>query len=125
MSANIADRVNHEVRTHKLCFVTVLMEFQLYLWPFAEAVKANVTSVMCSYNKFNETWACESEALLTGLLKDELDFQGFVVSGKSGVRRVSNKLLTKPIRLGCATHDYRKCKCRNGKRLSGSSYCTE
>lgn len=40
-----------------------------------------MTSVMCSYNKFNETWACESEALLTSLLKDELDFQGFVVSG--------------------------------------------
>lgn len=44
-------------------------------------MRANVTSVMCSYNKFNETWACENEALLTGLLKDELDFQGFVVSG--------------------------------------------
>ncbi|EDN91985.1 hypothetical protein SS1G_07847 [Sclerotinia sclerotiorum 1980 UF-70] len=64
MSANIADRVNHE----------------LYLWPFAEAVKANVASVMCSYNKFNSTYACENQALLTGLLKNELDFQGYVVS---------------------------------------------
>ncbi|KAB8292162.1 hypothetical protein EYC80_007905 [Monilinia laxa] len=64
LSTNIADRVNHE----------------LYLWPFAEAVKANVTSVMCSYNKFNTTYACENQALLTGLLKDELDFQGYVVS---------------------------------------------
>ena len=64
MSADIPDRVNHE----------------LYLWPFAEGVKANVTSVMCSYNKFNSTYACENQALLTGLLKDELDFQGYVVS---------------------------------------------
>lgn len=38
---------------------------------------------MCSYNKLNTTWACESKALLTDLLKDELDFQGYVVSGKS------------------------------------------
>lgn len=37
---------------------------------------------MCSYNKYNTTWACESESLLNGLLKDELDFQGYVVSGK-------------------------------------------
>jgi beta-glucosidase len=37
---------------------------------------------MCSYNQFNSSWACENEALLTGLLKDELDFQGYVVSGK-------------------------------------------
>lgn len=65
ISSNIADRVNHE----------------LYLWPFAEAVKANVTSVMCSYNRFNSTYACENQALLTGLLKNELDFQGYVVSG--------------------------------------------
>lgn len=28
----------------------------------------------------NETWACESQALLSGLLKSELDFQGYVVS---------------------------------------------
>ncbi|KAF7854757.1 hypothetical protein EAF04_010325 [Stromatinia cepivora] len=64
VSSNIADRVNHE----------------LYLWPFAEAVKANVASVMCSYNRFNSTYACENQALLTGLLKNELDFQGYVVS---------------------------------------------
>ena len=64
MSSNIADRTMHE----------------LYLWPFADAVKANVTSVMCSYNKLNQTYACESGALLNSLLKNELDFQGYVVS---------------------------------------------
>ena len=55
-------------------------QFQLYLWPFADSVRANVASVMCSYNKLNETYACESTDLLNGLLKDELDFQGYVVS---------------------------------------------
>lgn len=64
MSANIDDRTLHE----------------LYLWPFAEAVRANVSSVMCSYNKFNTTWSCESSAVMTNLLKNELDFQGYVVS---------------------------------------------
>ncbi|KAL3426525.1 Beta-glucosidase cel3A [Phlyctema vagabunda] len=64
ISSNIDDRTNHE----------------LYLWPFADAVKANVTSVMCSYNKINSTYACESSGILNNLLKNELDFQGYVVS---------------------------------------------
>ncbi|CAG7924406.1 unnamed protein product [Penicillium olsonii] len=64
MSSNIGDRATHE----------------LYLWPFMNAVKANVASVMCSYNKFNQTWACESDAILNKLLKDELGFKGYVVS---------------------------------------------
>ncbi|KUJ06714.1 glycoside hydrolase [Mollisia scopiformis] len=62
-SANFDDRSIHE----------------LYLWPFAEAVKANVSSVMCSYNKIHSTWSCESETMLD-LLKEELDFQGYIVS---------------------------------------------
>jgi beta-glucosidase len=64
MSSNIPDRVMHE----------------LYLWPFADAVKANVASVMCSYNKINGTWACENDKIMNGLLKNELNFQGYVVS---------------------------------------------
>ncbi|CAG8094132.1 unnamed protein product [Penicillium olsonii] len=64
MSSNVGDRATHE----------------LYLWPFMNAVKANVASVMCSYNKFNQTWACESDAILNKLLKDELGFKGYVVS---------------------------------------------
>ncbi|KFY35353.1 hypothetical protein V494_05986 [Pseudogymnoascus sp. VKM F-4513 (FW-928)] len=64
MSSHIADRVNHE----------------LYLWPFADSVKANVASVMCSYNKLNGTYACENDAALNGILKGELDFRGYVVS---------------------------------------------
>ncbi|PMD37755.1 glycoside hydrolase family 3 protein [Hyaloscypha variabilis F] len=64
MSANIDDRTLHE----------------LYLWPFAEAVKANVTSVMCSYNKVGSAWSCESGSTITDILKNELDFQGWVVS---------------------------------------------
>ncbi|KAJ5328873.1 CAZyme family GH3 [Penicillium brevicompactum] len=64
MSSNIGDRATHE----------------LYVWPFMNAVKANVASVMCSYNKFNQTWACESDAILNKLLKKELGFPGYVMS---------------------------------------------
>ncbi|KAL4888878.1 putative beta-glucosidase L [Aspergillus ambiguus] len=64
MSSNIDDRTMHEI----------------YLWPFYDAVKANVASVMCSYNKVNGTWACENEKVLNQLLKQELGFRGYVMS---------------------------------------------
>lgn len=64
MSSNVDDRTMHE----------------LYLWPFADSVHAGVASVMCSYNKVDGTWSCESEESLTNVLKEELGFRGFVVS---------------------------------------------
>ncbi|KAH7248226.1 glycosyl hydrolase family 3 N terminal domain-containing protein [Fusarium solani] len=63
-SSNIDDRTLHE----------------LYVWPFADAVKAGTTSVMCSYNRVNQTYACENERLLNGILKTELGFQGYIMS---------------------------------------------
>ncbi|KAL2257683.1 hypothetical protein VTK26DRAFT_9317 [Humicola hyalothermophila] len=64
ISANIDDRTMHE----------------LYAWPFGDAVKAGVASVMCSYNMVNNSYACGNSKLLNGILKDELGFQGFVMS---------------------------------------------
>jgi beta-glucosidase len=64
VSANIDDRTLHE----------------LYLWPFADAVKAGTTSVMCSYNRLNSTYSCEHQETLTKVLKEELGFRGYVVS---------------------------------------------
>jgi len=64
ISSNIDDRALHEV----------------YLWPFADAVRAGVGSIMCSYNQINNSYGCQNSYLLNGLLKDELDFQGFVMS---------------------------------------------
>lgn len=63
-SSNIDDRTMHEI----------------YLWPFAKAVQAKVASVMCSYQRINQTYGCENSKLLNGVLKQELGFQGFVVS---------------------------------------------
>jgi beta-glucosidase len=64
LSANIGDRALHE----------------LYAWPFGDAVRAGVASVMCSYNMVNNSYACGNSKLLNGVLKDELGFQGFVMS---------------------------------------------
>lgn len=52
---------------------------ELYLWPFADAVRAGMGAVMCSMNRVNSTLACENNKLLTGLLKTELGFPGFVL----------------------------------------------
>ncbi|KAL1877689.1 hypothetical protein Plec18167_004655 [Paecilomyces lecythidis] len=76
VSSNINDRTLHE----------------LYLWPFADSVKAGVASVMCSYNRLNETYACENSHTLNEILKTELGFQGYVVSDwgatHSGVKSI-------------------------------------
>lgn len=68
VSSNLDDRTMHE----------------LYMWPFANAVKAGVASIMCSYNRINGTYACENSKALNGLLKEELGFQGYIMSDWGG-----------------------------------------
>ncbi|KAK4103958.1 glycoside hydrolase family 3 protein [Parathielavia hyrcaniae] len=63
-SANIDDRTLHE----------------LYLWPFAEAVHAGVGAVMTAYNAVNGSACSQNSHLINGILKDELGFQGMVMS---------------------------------------------
>ena len=46
-------------------------------WPFANAVKAGVSSVMCSYNRINGSYGCQNSKLLNGVLKEELGCQGY------------------------------------------------
>lgn len=57
---------------------------ELYMWPFANAVRAGVASIMCSYNRINGTYACENSKALNGYLKEELGFQGYVMSDWGG-----------------------------------------
>lgn len=40
---------------------------------------------MCSYNRVNNSYGCQNSAILNGLLKTELGFQGFVVSDWSAL----------------------------------------
>ncbi|KOS20478.1 putative beta-glucosidase L [Escovopsis weberi] len=53
---------------------------ELYAWPFADALRAGAAAVMCSYNRINGTFACESDEALAGLLKHEMGFRGYVLT---------------------------------------------
>ncbi|KAG5938079.1 hypothetical protein E4U60_001523 [Claviceps pazoutovae] len=64
VSTNIDDKALHEV----------------FLWPFQDAVKAGSASIMCSYQRVNQTYTCASDKAQNGALKGELGFRGFVVS---------------------------------------------
>ncbi|KAH8202953.1 hypothetical protein TruAng_002899 [Truncatella angustata] len=64
ISSDIDDRTLHE----------------LYLWPFADAIKAGTSTVMCSYNQVNGTCSCANSGLLQRILKTELAFPGYVTS---------------------------------------------
>lgn len=80
ISSNLGDRALHEI----------------YAWPFADLIRAGVGSVMCSYNLLNNSYGCENSYLLNHVLKDELGFQGFVVSDwwatHSGVNAITSGL---------------------------------
>jgi len=64
LSSNIDDRTLHE----------------LYAWPFADAVRAGVGAVMTSYNEVNGSAASQNSKLINGFLKDEIGFQGLVMT---------------------------------------------
>ena len=53
---------------------------EVYLAPFAAAVEAGVSSIMCSYNKVNGPYSCGNPNTLIKLLKDENGFKGFITS---------------------------------------------
>src|SRR6516225_958315 len=53
---------------------------EIYVAPFADAVTAGVSSIMCSYNKLNGTYACGNRETLIDILRNELGFKGFVTS---------------------------------------------
>jgi beta-glucosidase len=53
---------------------------EVYLAPFAAAIKAGVSSIMCSYNRINGPYSCGNPETLRKILKQELGFEGFVTS---------------------------------------------
>lgn len=54
---------------------------EIYLRAFEEAVtEGKPWSVMCAYNKINGIYAAESRTYLTGVLRQEWGFDGYVVS---------------------------------------------
>ncbi|KAF2212919.1 glycoside hydrolase family 3 protein [Cercospora zeae-maydis SCOH1-5] len=53
---------------------------ELYAWPFADGVRAGLASIMCSYNRINNSDGCQNSYLQNYVLKNELGFQGFILS---------------------------------------------
>lgn len=54
---------------------------EIYLVAFEKAVKqVQPWTIMCSYNRINGVFAGEDEKLLTGILRDEWGFEGYVMS---------------------------------------------
>jgi beta-glucosidase len=76
LSSNVDDKTIHELYLW-YASIPVVEILLIEVRPFADAVRAGVGSIMCSYNEINNTYACENSYVLNHLLKDELDFQGF------------------------------------------------
>ncbi len=62
---------------------------KLYLPPYSAAVKAGVGSIMVSYSSWNGLKMHANQYLLTGVLKGELGFQGFLVSDWAAIDQIS------------------------------------
>ncbi|KAF9025178.1 beta-glucosidase [Hymenopellis radicata] len=63
-SSEIDDRTQHEIYSH----------------PFLRSIMAGVTSMMCSYNLLNGTYACETDKVMNDIIKREYGFQGYIMS---------------------------------------------
>jgi beta-glucosidase len=67
---------------------------EIYLIPFEMAVKdAKVSSIMCAYNDLNGVQACESDATLNKILRDEWGFTGYVQTDFGAAKSTAGTLL--------------------------------
>ncbi|KFX98670.1 hypothetical protein O988_04254 [Pseudogymnoascus sp. VKM F-3808] len=69
-SSNIDDKTLHEI----------------YVWPYAEAVRAGAACVMTSYPFVNNSQASQNAHLLNDVLKTHLGFQGYTQSDWGGLK---------------------------------------
>ena len=62
---------------------------KLFLPPYRDAVRAGVGSIMASYSSWNGEKMHGQKHLLTGVLKQELGFKGFIISDDAGIDQIS------------------------------------
>ncbi len=62
---------------------------KLFLSPYVAAVKAGVGSIMPSYSSFNGVKCSANKHLLTEVLKDELGFEGFLISDYKAIKQIT------------------------------------
>lgn len=68
---------------------------ELYLPAYIEAIEAGVGTVMASYSSWNGNKLHGHKYLLTDVLKEELGFQGFVVSDWAGIDQLAGDYANK------------------------------
>jgi len=86
--AQIKHYIAYDSEGHNI-FVDDQTLHEVYVAPFDAAIhRADVSSIMCSYNRVNGTFACGNESTLTKILRDELGFKGFVTSDWGAVHAV-------------------------------------
>ncbi|HEY8979488.1 MAG TPA: glycoside hydrolase family 3 C-terminal domain-containing protein [Streptomyces sp.] len=62
---------------------------EIYLPVWESVVRAGVSSVMAAYNHLNGEWNAEHRPTLTGILRGELGFEGFVTSDWGATHSIS------------------------------------
>jgi beta-glucosidase len=62
---------------------------EVYVAPFVDAVRAGISSIMCSYNKLNGVFACDNADTLKTILKGDIGFKGFVTSDWGAMHNVT------------------------------------
>jgi beta-glucosidase len=62
---------------------------KIHLLPYTAAVSAGVGSIMPSYSSWNGVKCSASKRLLTEILKEELGFEGFLISDYSAIKQIN------------------------------------
>jgi beta-glucosidase-like glycosyl hydrolase len=55
-------------------------QFEMELQAFEKSIKAGAASIMCSYNRVNDAYACGNDLLLNQIARGLFGFKGFVTS---------------------------------------------
>lgn len=80
-------------------------QWEIYYPGFQAAIDAGVGSIMCSYNRVNDTWACENEQTLNVDLKHRMGFQ----VGQRVSNFINSFLGICYVRLGCYSQHSQSC----------------
>ena len=62
---------------------------RIHLQGYISAIQAGVGTIMPSYSSWNGVKCSASKELMTGILKDELGFQGFLISDYNAIDQIS------------------------------------
>jgi beta-glucosidase len=94
--ASVKHFVANEQETDRMSMNTIVDDrtlHELYMLPFEMAVRdSHPASVLCSYPKIGGLFACESAPLLTGVLRGQWGFQGYVISDRKALHSTATAI---------------------------------